>query len=322
MLCIFVEVFHICENARHMAIPPKKPFKSSSRVNNDRSTGKPSYPATRPATAPIRKHKLQLPKPPRTTKVSYSKADATDTWDKIAGWDDKHLTGENTYHKQVVLPNLLRLVSPKRGESVVDLACGNGFFSDAFAKEGAQVTGIDVSEELISVARKNAPAVSFHVSSAEKFDIIADNSKDKVVIVLAIQNIEHTAKVLAEASRVLKLGGVLHIVMNHPAFRIPKCTSWEYDEKKKMQYRRVDEYLSESKSVIDMHPGKPNSPQTISYHRPLQYYFKLLQKANFTVERLEEWTSHKASDSGPRANAENHARKEFPLFLYLAAKKI
>lgn len=284
--------------------------------------GKPTLTAKRPPTRPAVKKKIQLPKPPRVVKASFvTKADATDSWDSVASWYDNHLTGENTYHNKVVLPNLLRLVAPKRGESVVDLACGTGFFSLAFAKEGAQVTGIDISEELITIARKHAPAVSFHVSSAEKFDIISNDSKDKIVIVLAIQNIEHTAKVFAEAARVLKAGGVLHIVMNHPAFRIPKRSSWEYDEKKKVQYRRIEEYLSESKSAIDMHPGKVNSPQTVSYHRPIQYYFKLLQKAGFAVERLEEWTSHKVSDSGPRAKAENDARKEFPLFLYLGAKK-
>lgn len=306
-----------------MPIPPKKPFKSTRRPELARPAGKPTFVGKNTLPATSKKSKVQLPKPPRTVKASFvTKVDATDSWDSVASWYDKHLTGENTYHNKVVLPNLLRLVAPKRGETVVDLACGNGFFSEAFAKEGAQVTGIDVSEELIAIARKNTPAVSFHVSSAEKIDIVSDNSKDKVAIVLAIQNIEHTAKVFSEAARVLKVGGVLHIVMNHPAFRIPKRSSWEYDEKKKMQYRRVEEYLSESKSTIEMHPGKLNSPQTISYHRPLQYYFKLLQKAGFTVERLEEWTSHKESDSGPRANAENDARKEFPLFLYLGAKKI
>lgn len=71
-----------------------------------------------------------------------------------------------------------------------------------------------------------------------------------------------------------------------------------------------------------MHPGKTNSPQTISYHRPLQYYFKLFQKSGFAVQRLEEWISHRVSDSGPRAKAENDARKEFPLFLYLGATKL
>ena len=71
-----------------------------------------------------------------------------------------------------------------------------------------------------------------------------------------------------------------------------------------------------------MHPGITGSAKTVSFHRPLQYYFKALAKAGFVVEKLEEWTSMKVSDSGPRAKAENDARKEFPLFLYLGAKKI
>lgn len=268
------------------------------------------------------KKKSVKPKPPRVVKISYEKKDPTESWNSVSSWYEKHLESENTYHEKVILPNLIRLVTPKRNENIVDLACGTGYFTSAFAKEGAVMTGIDVSEDLIAIARKNSPQISYHVGSAEDATIVSDDSKDRVTIVLAIQNIEHTQKVLSEVHRILKIGGTLHIVMNHPAFRIPKRSFWGYDDKKHVQYRRTDEYLSESKSAIEMNPGKINSAETISYHRPLQYYFKALAKAGFLVERLEEWTSHKDSDSGPRAKAENHARKEIPLFLYLGAKKL
>lgn len=267
--------------------------------------------------------KWQKPKPPRTTASSAPKsAPSTTSWGGVAKWYDEHLESAETYHSKVILPNLLRLVEPRRSETIVDLACGSGYFTRAFAKEGAILTGIDVGEELIAIARKHDPAISYHVGSAEHFDIVSDMTKDKVVLVLAIQNIEHAQKVCAEAFRVLKAGGTFHIVMNHPAFRIPKQSAWDYDDKRKVQYRRVDQYISESRSDIDMHPGMESSPQTISFHRPLQYYFKALAKAGFVVDRLEEWTSHKSSDSGPRARAENNARKEIPLFLYLRAKKV
>ena len=127
---------------------------------------------------------------------------------------------------------------------------------------------------------------------------------------LAIQNIENVEGVILEAWRVLKPGGEFHIAMNHPAFRIPKQSSWVYDDKKKVQTRRVDQYLSVSRTDIDMHPGFADAPKTISYHRPLQFYFKAFAKGGFAVTRLEEWISHKTSDSGPRAKAENNARKE------------
>jgi hypothetical protein len=109
--------------------------------------------------------------------------------------------------------------------------------------------------------------------------------------------------------------------MNHPAFRIPKRSSWGYEDKTEVQFRRIDSYISESKEAIAMHPGIKDSPTTLSFHRPLQYYFKALAKAGFAVDRFEEWTSHKSSDSGPRAQAENRARKEIPLFLYMRASK-
>ena len=219
----------------------------------------------------------------------------------------------------MILPNLLRLVDPKQNESIVDLACGTGYFTKEMARKGATLTGIDIGEELIAIARKNTPAISYHVGSAEKFPLVADRTKDKAVIVLAIQNIERPQLVFAEAARILKPGGTLHIVMNHPAFRIPKRSSWEYDNKDNVQYRRIDQYISESTSEIEMHPGMKDSPKTVSFHRPLQYYFKALAKAGFAVDRLEEWNSHKDSDSGPRAKAENIARKEIPLFLYMRA---
>jgi hypothetical protein len=109
--------------------------------------------------------------------------------------------------------------------------------------------------------------------------------------------------------------------MNHPAFRVMKKSSWGWDEEKKIQYRRVEEYLSESKERIQMHPGDRPKEYTISFHRPLQYYFKSLNKSGFSVDKLEEWNSHKKSQPGPRAKAEDRARKEIPIFLFLEARK-
>ena len=137
---------------------------------------------------------------------------------------------------------------------------------------------------------------------------------------------ENVQGVFNECGRVLKENGKLFLVMNHPAFRIPKASGWEWDAKNKIQYRRIDSYLSESREKIDMHPSagsrKSASDYTLSFHRPLQFYFKALQKAGFSVNRLEEWNSNKKSEPGPRATAENKIRKEIPLFLFLEAIKL
>ena len=246
------------------------------------------------------------------------------SWGKVADWYDEMLDEkDNTYQKNVILPNILRLMDIKKGEIILDLACGSGFFSREFFKKGAKVVGVDISAELIDIAKKKSPKeIEYHVLSADKLASVEEKSVDKIAVILAIQNIENISGVFSECNRVLKNGGKIFLVMNHPAFRIPKLSGWTFDDKNKIQYRRIDEYMSELKSKIEMHPGKDKSERTVSFHRPLQYYFKMLKKNRFCVSGLEEWISDKKSQPGPRAIAEDKARKEFPLFLFIEAIKI
>lgn len=242
------------------------------------------------------------------------------SWDKVSGWYADLLKDDDTYQSKVILPNLLRLMDLQKGEKVLDLACGSGYFSKEFSKT-AKVVGVDLARGLVEIARKNVPNANFFVSSAEKLDFLSDKSISQIVINLAIQNMANPHLVFKECARVLKSGGSLHLVLNHPTFRIPKKSEWGWDEAQKIQYRRVDAYLSESKEKIQMHPGAAPSVHTYSFHRPLQYFFKTLGNQNFYVNRLEEWTSNRKSQEGPRAKAENTARKEIPLFMYLEAIK-
>ncbi|MFA6296988.1 MAG: class I SAM-dependent methyltransferase [Candidatus Paceibacterota bacterium] len=252
-----------------------------------------------------------------------SKKEDNTSWGKVASWYDDLLEGDSdTYQTKVILPNLVRLLEIKKGEIVLDLACGQGFFSRAISALGAEVTGVDVGEELIAKALEKSVDGHhplYYVAPSHNLSKTADHSIDKIIIVLAIQNIEKMKETFEECRRVLKDTGKLFIVLNHPAFRIPKKSSWDYDEKNNIQYRRVDSYISESKTEMLMNPSKENGPKTISFHRPLQTYFKTLSKSGFAVSRLEEWNSHKKSEEGKRQLAEDTARKEIPLFLCLEA---
>lgn len=258
----------------------------------------------------------------KTVKKEVRSTQST-SWGGVAGWYDTLLEkGDDTYQAKVVLPNITRAMDLKKGERVLDLACGQGFFTRAFHLAGAQVHGVDIAHDLITRAKKQSPKeVKYFVRSADDLAIFEDNYFEKISIVLAIQNIEAPHKVFKECRRVLAPNGKLYLVLNHPAFRIPKASAWGFDEETKTQYRRIDRYMSESKSVIDMNPSKPGTVETISFHRPLQYYFKILANAGFSVARLEEWLSHRESEKGPRKGAEDRARKEIPLFLFLEAQK-
>ncbi len=246
----------------------------------------------------------------------------TTSWGGEADWYSEHLAQDDTYHAKVILPNLLRIIDPKKGQNVLEIGCGEGFFARELAHVGASVTACDIAPELIEIGKKKGGKIAYKVSKAQDLSWVADASFDVVLAVLTLQNMERIDTVMKEVRRVLKKDGRFIFVLNHPTMRIPKASHWGYDDEGKIQYRRLDAYLSQRKLVIDMHPGKKQKQTSVTYsfHRSLQEYMKVLKGVGFCITRLEEWISHKTSEPGPKAKAENTARKEFPLFMMLEAR--
>ena len=242
------------------------------------------------------------------------------SWGVVAEWYDDYLKKEGSYQAEVILPNLSRMLGLTKTDTVLDLACGEGFFAREFAKLGAKVIGADISSELIEKAKKAGGPILYKVAPATKLTFAKDKEFSVAVCVLALQNIEDIKGVFAEVRRVLATGGRFVIVLNHPTFRVLKRSSWGFDEAAQVQYRRIDGYLSAAKIMVDMHPGKTGGPTTVSFHRSLQDFTKALAANGFAITRLEEWTSHKLSGKGPRQKAEDTARKEIPLFMALEVK--
>lgn len=249
------------------------------------------------------------------------------SWGRVAGWYNNLLEeGEDMYQEMVIRPNLLRVLNARPGEKILDVGCGQGYFAREIAKLGAIVVGLDISPELIKIAKEKSGANETYLTvSAEKMVGLSDGRFDASVCVLALQNIKNMPAAVAEISRVLKPKGRAVLVLNHPAFRVPTASAWGFDEKDKVQFRRVDKYLSEITQSVDMTQGVKDPKKkkfTFSFHRPLQLYFKVFAKAGLTVARLEEWVSHKQSDKGSRKLAEDLARKEIPLFMCLELRKL
>lgn len=247
----------------------------------------------------------------------------TTSWGNVAVWYQESVASEKSYQRRLILPNLVRLMDIRPGEKILETACGEGIMSRAFREAGGIVSAADISPELVALAKKNSPAeIRFEVAPADRMEMFSEGFFDKAAIVLALQNIEADKEAVREIARLLHPGGKLFIVLNHPCFRIPKASEWGYDETRRVQYRRIDRYISESKNLIEMHPGADPREVTVSFHRPLQHYFKILGSSGFAVTRFEEWTSPKVSEPGPRAEAENRARKEIPIFLAFVAVKL
>ncbi|HMO78565.1 MAG TPA: class I SAM-dependent methyltransferase [Candidatus Paceibacterota bacterium] len=243
------------------------------------------------------------------------------SWGQVANWYDSYLKKEDSYQSVVIWPNLKRLVDLKPNESMLEIACGQGFFLNKFYDFSKNIFGIDIGSDLIKIAQKNNPKIKYAIANAEDLNVFPDTKFDVINIILALQNIKNLDAVSVNISRMLKDGGRAFIVLNHPFFRIPQKSDWHYDAKKNLQGRIVDSYMSNFEIKINMHPGK-DSKYTYSFHRPLQVYSKSFAKNNLAIFKIEEWVSHKKSQKGQRSSAEDRARKEFPMFMCLELRKI
>lgn len=251
-------------------------------------------------------------------------------WDAQAAWYDR-LVGEDgsDYHKEVILPGAMQLLAANAGERILDLGCGQGVFCRQLAAAGVRVTGVDLSSELIARARRyeienplnrhTSTFIDYRVEDACALPAdLRTGSYDGAVSILSAGNMESIDGFFEGAAQAVKKGGRLVVVIMHPCFRIPRQSHWQYDEAKKLLYRRIDRYLSSLAIPIITHPGKRDSSYTTMFHRPLHEIAGSASRAGWMITALEEWTSNRRS-VGARAKAENRAREEFPLFLALRA---
>lgn len=261
------------------------------------------------------------------------------SWQPVSTWYRK-ITNDSGhyYHEHVVIPGTLRLLQLQNGNSLLDLACGTGVLGRAIPKT-VFYEGVDIAKDLIEEAKKHdknqkhtytvGDISSEGLGGLEEQEVIEENRTfTHGACILAIQNIENYQTVFDTAAKFLQPNGKFVIVLNHPTFRIPRQTSWGVDEQSKLQYRKINRYLSPLKIPINMNPGSRKDPSTAlrmntftwSFHHPLSTYVNGLSAAGFVISHMEEWSSDKESE-GRAKKMENRARAEIPLFLAITAIK-
>jgi 2-polyprenyl-6-hydroxyphenyl methylase / 3-demethylubiquinone-9 3-methyltransferase len=93
--------------------------------------------------------------------------------------------------------------------SVVDVGCGAGFLSNALAQYGHHVTGIDLSEESLNVAREKDVTHTVYYCNANGYALPFSPLQFEVICAMdLLEHVEEPGKMIAEASRVLKPGGL------------------------------------------------------------------------------------------------------------------
>ncbi|WP_170007069.1 class I SAM-dependent methyltransferase [Bacillus fonticola] len=135
-------------------------------------------------------------------------------WDERANdWAQRSEKMWLTGSRKTIVPFLLNHV--ERNDHVCDVGCGDGMGSMLLAEEGFTVTGIDISSEMIQLAkdRLNRAGLSrnrnsFEVGSSTSLPF-SERAFDGCMAINSIEWVEHPIDVLEEMNRVVKPGGWL-----------------------------------------------------------------------------------------------------------------
>lgn len=117
--------------------------------------------------------------------------------------------GQDFYWRRV----MTRELSAQPGQLILDLAAGTGDSSLGLLKQGAEVIGLDLSHNMLAIARAKLAGMSFAAVQGSAYAMpFHDSSFDGLTCAFGIRNMPETPKALAEIFRVLKPGGRMVIL--------------------------------------------------------------------------------------------------------------
>ncbi|MCZ8515369.1 class I SAM-dependent methyltransferase [Paenibacillus filicis] len=107
------------------------------------------------------------------------------------------------------------------GKHICDIGCGPGELSAELSVKGAKVTGVDLSEKMLALARTKSSSVEWIHDDAMHLKAISDGSMDYVVSNLMLMDVPDFMAVFHTVHRVLAPGGTMFWTIMHPCFQSP-----------------------------------------------------------------------------------------------------
>jgi ubiquinone biosynthesis O-methyltransferase len=132
-------------------------------------------------------------------------------FDAIAdSYDRWYEDSKGSFIDKVETDLAFKLFKVEKGMNILDIGCGTGNFSIKLAEMGCKVTGIDISDKMLDIARKKTEKAGYHIDFylMDAYNLkLADEQFDGVFSMAAFEFIAQPEKALDELFRVVKKGG-------------------------------------------------------------------------------------------------------------------
>lgn len=228
--------------------------------------------------------------------------ETVEIWDRNADFWNERMGEGNAFHKILIEPTQLGLLSLGASERVLDIGCGNGQFARKMAALGCEVVAVDAAPRMIENARGRTPADAEYAERL-RYDLVdatdeaamlalGESEFDAVVCTMALMDIASIEPIARAVRRLLKPDGRFVFSIMHPCFNSTEgfTQTMERDETGGELVERLSVRVSR---YIEPHTHKGlamvGQPVAQNYfHRPLTALLGVFFKAGFVVDGLEE----------------------------------
>lgn len=222
-----------------------------------------------------------------------------DIWDRNAEWWDDKMGEGNDFQNLLIGPATERLLELRPGETVLDIACGNGAFSRRMAQLGAQVVAFDFSERFLARAKERTTEhkdrIDYRLLDATDESQLLTLGKrrfDAAVATMALMDMATIEPLMSALSQLLKQGGRFVFSVMHPCFnnadggQMVVETEDRRGEIIRVYSVKVSKYIQPSVAKGLGIIGQP-VPQYY-FHRPIGVLFNTCFSAGFVLDGIEE----------------------------------
>lgn len=218
-------------------------------------------------------------------------------WDRAAERyrQDQSTSADAAWNRLQVERRFPRL----HGESVLDVGCGFGSYTDYFRRAGAVAVGCDGSPAMLELARQLYPTCTFDLADLLKPLPYEDRRFDLLFCNQVLMDLAEIDGLFRQMARVLRPGGMLYVSIVHPASYPGRWMEADGAKTGKLirDYGRT------------YHLEHAFCGETTHFHRPVSSYLNLAAETGFRLTRMEEPCLPDGSDAG------------MPLFLFLEFRR-
>jgi len=232
----------------------------------------------------------------------------------VAGWNrqlhDLDHADVVRYGPDTATESELRLLGKVSGKRVLDVGCGGGQATLAFARQGAHAIGLDPAPELLGAARRWAERegvrIELHQGELADLAFMRADSVDLVFSAWALGGVPDLPRVFRQVHRVLKEGAPFVFSVPHPVYDLIDDSD-------------LEQPLLVRRSYYDRTPVDESGETPFgAYHHTLADLFMGLTRNNFRVEVLAEPES---SSEGTPSRYWREASLWLPRTLVVRARK-